>query len=102
MSSPHSETISSVNECIPLAPFSLYYASVDDAIRLIKIAGHGAWLAKADIIDAFKVMPIHPADWPMFGVKWQSAFYFAVSLTFGCRSSLHLFTVCRRRCVGSC
>lgn len=91
MSSPHSPHVASINECIPLSPFSLYYASVDHAIQLIKVAGHGAWLAKADITDAFKVLPIHPADWPMFCIKWQSDFYFAVRLTFGCRSSPHLF-----------
>ncbi|XP_041958640.1 uncharacterized protein LOC121717981 [Alosa sapidissima] len=92
MSSPHSDIWSSVNEMIPLdSPFSLHYASVDNAICLIKIAGRGALLAKADITDAFKVMPIHPADWPLFCVKWQSNFYFAVRLTFGCRSSPHIF-----------
>nr|XP_055074593.1 uncharacterized protein LOC129454107 [Misgurnus anguillicaudatus] len=91
MSSPHSNTFASVNECIPLEPFSLYYASVDNAIHLIKIAGLGACLAKADITDAFKIMPIHPSDWPLFGIKWESKFYFAVRLTFGCRSSPHIF-----------
>lgn len=91
MSSPHSSNIASVNECIPLTPFSLHYATVDNAIQLIKLAGHGAWLAKADITDAFKTMPIHPSDWPYFGVKWNSKFYFAVRLTFGCRSSPHIF-----------
>ncbi|XP_041922810.1 uncharacterized protein LOC121686960 [Alosa sapidissima] len=91
MSSPHSERVASVNECIPLYPFSLYYASVDNAAHLIKIAGQGAWLSKADITDAFKVMPIHPSEWPLFWVKWESKFYFAVRLTFGCRSSPHIF-----------
>jgi hypothetical protein len=91
MSSPHSSYTASVNECIPLPPFSLHYASVDNAIHLIKLAGQGAWLAKADITDAFKTMPIHPSDWPLFGVRWNSKFYFAVRLTFGCRSSPHIF-----------
>lgn len=36
-------------------------------------------------------MPIHPSDWHLFGVKWDSKFYFAVRLTFGCRSSPHIF-----------
>ncbi|XP_039528978.1 uncharacterized protein LOC120480100 [Pimephales promelas] len=91
MSSPHSNSVASVNECIPSEPFSLYYASVDDAIHLIKLAGYGAWLAKADITDAFKIMPIHPSDWHLFGVKWESLFYFAVRLTFGSRSSPNIF-----------
>ena len=93
MSSPHSDSFASVNECIPSELFSLYYATIDHAIALIKIAGQGAWLAKADITDAFKIMPIHRSDWPLFGVKWQSKFYFAVRLTFGCRSSPHLFNL---------
>lgn len=91
MSSPHSNSLASVNECIPPESFSLYYASVDDAVQLIKIAGYGAWLTKADITDAFKIMPIHSSDWPLFGVKWKSLLYFAVRLTFGCRRSPHIF-----------
>ena len=91
LSAPRKGPVPSVNSMIPLDNFSLYYASVDDAIRLIKIAGRGAWLAKADITDAFKVMPIHPSQWSLFGVKWDSMFYFATRLTFGCRSSPHVF-----------
>lgn len=91
MSSPHSDSIASVNEYIPSEPFSLHYASVDNAIQLIKLAGQGAWLAKADITDAFKIIPIHPSDWALFGVKWKAKFYFAVRLAFGCRSSPKIF-----------
>ncbi|KAK7891090.1 hypothetical protein WMY93_023053 [Mugilogobius chulae] len=90
-SAPHSGDVSSVNSLIPLTPFSLFYASVDHAISLIKFAGRGAWLAKADISDAFKIVPIHPSQWHLFGMKWESKFYFAVRLTFGCRSSPALF-----------
>ncbi len=36
-------------------------------------------------------MPIHPSEWPLFGAKWEKQFYFAVRLTFGCRSSPHIF-----------
>lgn len=69
MSSPHSDSVASVNECIPSTPFSLYYASLDYAIHLIKLAGRGTWLAKADTTDALKMIPIHPSDWPLLGVK---------------------------------
>ena len=75
MSSPPSDSIASVNECIPPAPFSLYYAAIYLAIALIKI------------------MPINHSDWPLFRVKSQSKFYFAVRLTFGCRSSPHHFNL---------
>ncbi|XP_034784462.1 uncharacterized protein LOC117409148 [Acipenser ruthenus] len=53
--------------------------------------GHGAWLAKADISDAFKVMPIHPSLRHLFRVCWADKFYFSTQLTFGCRSSPKIF-----------
>lgn len=65
ISSPHSNSFTGINESIPLEPFSFYYASVDDAIKLIKLEGHGTMLAKADITDVFKMMPIHPSKWPL-------------------------------------
>lgn len=91
LSAPHNDAAQSINSLIPLAPFSLFYATVDDAIKFIKIAGRGAWLAKADISDAFKVMPLHPSQWHLFGVKWREKLYFSVRLTFGCRSSPKIF-----------
>lgn len=91
LSAPRSGPFSSVNSLIPSEPFSLHYASVDNAIKLIKFAGQGAWLSKADITDAFKIIPIHPSQWNMFGIRWESKLYFAVRLTFGCRSSPCIF-----------
>ena len=91
LSAPHNGPVPSINELIPLLPFSLFYASVDNAIQMIKTAGRGAWLSKADITDAFKVMPLHPSQWHLFGVKWRGKMYFAVKLTFGCRSSPRIF-----------
>ncbi len=91
LSAPHNDAAQSVNSLIPLAPFSLFYATIDDAIKFIKKAGRGAWLSKADISDAFKVMPSHPSQWHLFGIKWQNKLYFSVRLTFGCRSSPKIF-----------
>ena len=93
LSAPHSGPIPSINSLIPREPYSLFYATVDHAMLLIKQAGRGAQLSKADISDAFKVMPLHPSQWPMFGIKWQSQFYFSVKLTFGGRSSPAIFNV---------
>ncbi|XP_075336600.1 uncharacterized protein LOC142397143 [Odontesthes bonariensis] len=91
LSAPHCGPHPSINSLIPKTPFSLSYASVDHAISLIKTAGRNAWLAKADISDAFKIMPVHPSQWHLLGAKWDGAFYFAVRLSFGCRSSPSLF-----------
>ncbi|XP_046891922.1 uncharacterized protein LOC124477894 [Hypomesus transpacificus] len=91
LSAPHDGVVPSINSLIPREPFSLYHASVDNAISMIKTAGRGAWLGKADITDAFKVMPLHPSQWHLFGVRWGSKLNFSVRLAFGCRSSPRIF-----------
>lgn len=52
LSAPHNDSADSINSLIPLPLFSLFYSTVDDAIKFITKAGRGAWLAKADILDA--------------------------------------------------
>ncbi|XP_067283608.1 uncharacterized protein [Pseudorasbora parva] len=91
LSAPHNNTQPSINSLIPLEEFSLCYHNIDQAIHLIKNAGYGAWLAKVDITSAFKVMPIHPDFWHLFGIRWRGKFFFAVRLTFGCKSSPRIF-----------
>ncbi len=91
LSAPHGSPHPSINSLIPLDEFSLHYHNIDQAIVLIKKAGRRAWLAKADITSAFKVMPIHPNFWHLFGICWDKKFYFAVRLTFGCKSSPKIF-----------
>ncbi|XP_069051374.1 uncharacterized protein [Lepisosteus oculatus] len=91
LSAPHNSHVPSLNSLIPSSDFSLHYATIDHAISLIKIAGPGAWLAKAEISSAFKVMPLDPDFWHLFGVHWRNKFFFAVHLTFRCRSRTKIF-----------
>ncbi|XP_049902504.1 uncharacterized protein LOC126391655 [Epinephelus moara] len=91
LSSLHGSDIPSINSLIPSPDFSMQYATIDHAMALIRLAGHGAWLSKADITSAFKVLPIHPDFWCYFGVCWKGAYYFSVRLTFGCKSSPKIF-----------
>ena len=48
-------------------------------------------MCKIDIADAFKQLPIRPAQWPYFCIKWKRQYYVFVRLAFGCRSSPFLF-----------
>eukprot|EP00064_Thunnus_orientalis_P018840 superscaffoldBa00004481_g18948 len=57
LSSPHGSTVPSINSLIPSLDFSMQYATIDHAISLIRLAGQGAWLSKADIPSP--VLPIH-------------------------------------------
>ena len=85
LSTPHGALTPSSNSLIPLMPYSLYYATIDHAIHLMKRPGVGAWFGKTDITDAFKVMPLHPLQWHLFGIRWcsQMSFYAHLFQTLG-------------------
>ena len=48
-------------------------------------------LSKLDICDAFKLIPLSPGVWHLFGIKWKNLYYFYKRLVFGCRSSPKIF-----------
>ena len=88
MSAPHEP---SLNELVDKEEFSLQYVSTDDAVKIIKISGVKSWLIKADITDAFRVMPFATMLWSYHGIKWEDKVYFFNKLVFGCRSSPRIF-----------
>ena len=57
----------SVNDAIPDQCSSVKYASVSDAITAIK--------ATTDIKLAFRIIPIHPADYSLLGMKFDNLYY---------------------------
>ena len=92
LSSPHdSETHRSINELIDKEECSLSYVTIDDAIQNIIEHGRGASMCKADISDAFKLIPICPSQYHLFCIKWCDVYYFYNKLAFGCRSSPKIF-----------
>ena len=40
----------------------------DDAIRLIRRTGRGCALVKTDVKNAFRLIPINPADYDLLGI----------------------------------
>ena len=82
---------SSVNDCIPAEFSSVHYASIKDAISIIKKTGAGCFMAKTDVKSAFRIMPIHPNDYSLLGMKWQNLYYFDRCLPMGCSSSCAIF-----------
>ena len=55
----------SVNDGIPKELATVKYATIDDAVRLIKAIGKGCFLAKTDIKSAFRIIPVAPRDFPL-------------------------------------
>ena len=83
----------SINDHIPKDPYALQYVRVDDAIRILQSLGPGSFMAKTDLNSAFRLIPIHPADWHLLGIYWQSQYYVDLYLPFGLRSAPFLFNL---------
>lgn len=92
LSAPHGDQANpSLNELINKEDYSLTYVKLDNAISIINQLGQGTWLCKYDIADAFKIIPIHPSLWCLYGIKWERQYYFYCRLPFGSRSSPFIF-----------
>ena len=48
-------------------------------------------MAKTDIKSAFRIIPVHPKDHPLLGMKWDSQYFFDRTLSMGCSSSCAIF-----------
>ena len=88
-------SMGSVNGDIDPADYSLHYSSVDDAARFCN-EFEGAFMAKIDLKDAYKHVPVHPSDWHMLGFQWAMInepvyIYYSKVLNFGLRSAPALF-----------
>ena len=88
LSAPHG---SSVNDGISKEDYSLHYASVDDAVKLLHSHGKGAIMAKVDLKAAFRMVPVCVADWDLLGMFWKGFYYVDTCLPFGLRSAPCLF-----------
>ena len=77
---------SSVNDGIPRKFSTVHYATVDDAVSLIKKSGRGSALGKTGIKSAFRVIPVHPSDYPLLGFHWRGKWYVDRCLLMGCSS----------------
>ena len=61
----------SVNDGIPRDLCSLKYASVDEAVAIIRTLGRGTRLVKIDLKDAYRLIPVHHDDYHLLGVSWD-------------------------------
>jgi len=82
---------SSVNDGISADDSTVQYSRVDDAVRLIRKAGRGSYLAKTDIKSAFRIIPIRPADYCLLGMQWRGSYFYDRCMPMGCASSCQTF-----------
>jgi hypothetical protein len=87
-------TDKSINEHIPDELNTVHYSSIDDAIEIILNLGPNATMAKTDISNAFRIIPIHPHDHAVLGIRFNGCFYFDQCLPMRCASSWSIFEEC--------
>lgn len=88
LSFPHG---SSVNDGIARTYATVQYENLDTVIGLVKKCGRGALVAKCDVEEAFRQIPVHPSDYNLLGFTWMNKFYYDKRLAMGCASSCQIF-----------
>ena len=88
LSFPHG---SSINDGINPDYCKVKYSGFDTAIELVARIGPSALMAKADIESAFRLLPIHPEDFALLGIKVQGLYYVDKALPMGASCSPALF-----------
>ena len=74
---------SSINDGISSDVASLQYTSIDDLAALVVSEGKGSYLVKADIQEAYRMVPVHLEDQHLLSVGWNGAVYIDKVLLFG-------------------
>ena len=88
LSYPHDQR--AVNLNINQCDKTVSYASIRDAMHIIANM-ETPFLAKADIADAFRPLPVHPNSHNLLGFKFQGLFYYDKCLPMGCAASCKIF-----------
>ena len=81
----------SINDGISADDSHVQYQSIDDAIKYIRSMVVGSLMATTDIEKAFRILPIHPDDYELLGMKVNKLFYYDKALPMGCSISCRLF-----------
>ena len=83
---------SSVNDGISRELCSFHYVTVDTAAAQMYARGRGALLAKMDIKQAYRHIPVAPEDRHLLGLSWKGEIYVEHVLPFGLRSAPLIFS----------
>ena len=73
------------------ATVPLTYLKLDQVSGTVMKLGRGSMLTKVDIQSAYRVIPVHPQDSILLGMKWQGNVYVDAALRFGQRSAPKIF-----------
>ena len=63
---------------------------VDDIADIMPL-GRGSLMAKFNVQNAYRIMPVHTEDRHLLDIKWRDAFYVDMVLPFGVMSAPYIF-----------
>ena len=81
----------SVNDFIDRDMATVRYATIEDAVELIRNLCKKAFMSKTDVKSAFRILPLNPEDYHLFLFQWKGSFYVDRAIQMGCSSSCYLF-----------
>ena len=81
----------SVNSNIDTSLTYVQYEDLDHCVDIIQSIGPNTLVAKADLRDAFRIIPIHKNDHRLLGFSWMGQYYFDKHLPMGCSVSCQIF-----------
>src|SRR5882724_11724011 len=85
--------IGSVNSQMADKEGSITYGSFTSVAAALKESGRGSLMAKLDLKDAYRHMPVRSTDWNLLGFHWMGKFYYPIVLMFGGKSAPYIFNL---------
>ena len=81
----------SINAFIPQEFTKVKYENLDNVISLVQKISENSLIAKLDIEDAFRIMPIDPNDYHLLGFTFGQQYFYARCLPMGCSTACQTF-----------
>ena len=81
----------SVNSFIPDSFARVQYETFDNVVNLVLSHGTACLLAKCDVKEGFRNLPVSPSDYHLLGFKFKNLYYYDKVVPMGARSSCNIF-----------
>ena len=81
----------SVNSFIPFENSTVSLETFDHVVALVLSCGKNSLIAKGDLEDAYRTIPVSPLDYSKLGFSFQNKFYFDCALPMGASSSVRVY-----------
>jgi hypothetical protein len=82
---------SGINATISRDFSAVQYETIEAIMNMVLECGPGCLIAKADIENAFRILPTHPSEYHLLGFTWNNNYYYHKRLVMGASTSCSTF-----------